>query len=326
MPKSLKKHLLSVNWSSHHRRSAELANALKVEANFIRGDSSFLPIRYFQQWRMTRRLLNSNSPDVILVMQPPPFALACAYIYARRHGKRLIGDLHTGVFMDPRWKWSTRFVLGMLRKRGLAVVPNEQLALLCRTAGVPAIVSHGYLTEFDRTPRRTLPNAVPEGTKFVLVPLAFAYDEPILEILEAARTTPEMTWVLTGRAPKAIYSSAPSNVVLTGYVSIDDYHALRAHAAVVLASTTAEDTMQSAGYEALAAGTPLVTTPTAVLVDYFRDAALYADPAAAPIAREVARAARESSVWSERMAQLRNERIMEQDAAIDSIVDWVDNH
>lgn len=315
--------LLSVSWVKHHRRSAELAAAMNVTPHFIRGSSRLLLMRYAQQWVATWRLLRATRPAAILVMQPPPFALLCASVYARRHGTRIIGDLHTGVFEDPRWKWSTHLVLRILRNRGIAVVPNSSLAERCRAAGVEAIVSHGYLQIFQPIDHRGLPQEVTDAGRFVLVPLAFAYDEPVQEILDAARATAHLTWVLTGKAPHGVRRSAPNNIIFTGFVSNESFAALRARAAVVLAATTAEDTMQSAGYEALAAGTPLVTSPTQVLLDYFEDAALYAQPRAEAIAEMVARAYDDNEHFGMRMKKLRAKRMEEQDEAIDSIVRWL---
>jgi glycosyltransferase involved in cell wall biosynthesis len=314
--------LLSINWVDHHRRSAELAGALGVRPHFIRSDSHMLPIRYWRQWMLTRRLL-AGGPGAVLVMQPPVLSLACAYLHTKRSTK-IIGDLHTGSFRDPRWKWSAPLVLAILKRRGFAVVPNENLAELCRDAGVPVVVSHGYLTAFDQEAHRVLPKNVTEDVPFVLVPLAFAYDEPIDEILEAARRTPELTWVLTGKAPKSVLASAPDNVILTGYVSTEEYSGLRATATVVLAATTAEDTMQSAGYEALAAGSPLVTTPTKVLTDYFGDAAVYATPNASSIAEQISQAFENRLSLASRMMNLRERRIAEQDEAIQLIKKWIE--
>ncbi|WP_432245008.1 glycosyltransferase [Arthrobacter sp. G.S.26] len=316
-----KEELVSISWVDHHRRSAELAGALGVIPHFIRSDSRLLPIRYLRQWIRTRRVLASR-PKAVLVMQPPVLSLACAYLHTRR-GTTLIGDLHTGTFRDPRWKWSAPIVLAVLKRRGFAVVPNESLAKLCRDAGVPVVVSHGYLTSFDHKAHSVVPKAVAPDTSFVLVPLAFAYDEPIDEILEAARRTPQLTWVLTGKAPKSVVTSAPRNVILTGYVSKEEYSGLRASASVVVAATTAEDTMQSAGYEALAAGSPLVTSPTKVLTDYFGDAALYATGKASSIAEQVSFAFENRSPLANRMAALREKRIAEQDDAILLVKQWI---
>ncbi|ACL40908.1 glycosyl transferase group 1 [Pseudarthrobacter chlorophenolicus A6] len=309
--------VLSVSWVDHHRRSAELAGALGVEPTFVRSNARFLPVRYFRQWIATWRLLATDA-DAVLVMQPPVLSLACAYLHTNRR-TTLIGDLHTGTFRDPRWKWAAPLVLAMLRKRGFAVVPNEALAELCRSSDVPVVVSHGYLTEFDFAKVSEAPTMVRDGLSFVLVPLAFAYDEPIDEILEAARITPQLTWVLTGKAPQSVAASAPKNLILTGFVSKEEYSGLRANASVVLAATTAEDTMQSAGYEALAAGTPLVTTPTKVLREYFGDAALYAAPKADSIAEQVSHAFMNLPYLANRMEGLRKMRIAEQDEAIAQI-------
>lgn len=70
--------------------------------------------------------------------------------------------------------------------------------------------------------------------------------------------------------------------------------------------------MQSAGFEALASATPLVTSPTRVLRDYFDTAALYAEPDGDDIARQVESALSARHDLQDRMGVLRAVKLDEQ--------------
>lgn len=163
------------------------------------------------------------------------------------------------------------------------IVTNESLAAKCRRFGVTTFVLD------DAVPRRvgsangrvndaSLESLRPD--EYVLVPLAYAADEPLEEILSAAARDGERTWVLTGKAPTVVREQAPTNVLFSGFVSGADYNWLVSRAGVILACTVEEDTMQRAGYEAVSWERPLVTTRTRALVDYFGDAAVFSAPTA----------------------------------------------
>ena len=70
----------------------------------------------------------------------------------------------------------------------------------------------------------------------------------------------------------------------TGYLPVAQFQSIMAHAAVVLALTTREATMQRAAYEALQFGRPLVCSDTGVLRRVLADAAVFVGNSAPAIA------------------------------------------
>jgi len=277
---------LFISWIGYHGRSDDLAKSLGARDVYITGGAGNRVARYIKQWRETTRIVRHERPEAVFVMQPPVVALWATYLSAPR-SSAIIADLHTGVFTDPKWKWAAKWILRAQRRRGDAViVTNESLAATCRNLNVTTFVLD------DAVPRRVgeakaRVDAVSleslSADDFVLVPLAYAADEPLGEILAAAAQDPDRTWVLTGKAPASIRANASRNVLFSGFVSRDDYDWLAAHAGVVLACTIEENTMQRAGYEAVSWERPLVTTRTQVLVDYFAEAAVFADPNAGSV-------------------------------------------
>ena len=309
-----------VSWCRFHGRSDGIARALGVTAWFADGGRGPVAVRDVRRWRQTRRLLAVQRPGVVIVMQPPFFALWCVLRYVRATGALLIGDLHTGVFLDPKGILARRLTLRLVRRYGFAIVTNDVLKRLAEQQHCDALVLHDVIevgAVDNSTPTHAGLAALPEAT-FVLVPLAYAYDEPVRELLAAARATPEIRWVLTGDAPERVRSAAPANVLFSGYLSHADYIRALSRAGVVVAMTTRLHTMQRAAYEALCFGRPLVAANTAVLADYYRDAAQIVQPCGADIAAGVLRAFADDRA-AERMTALRSRRIAEQKKSLDEL-------
>ncbi|MBP2390060.1 glycosyltransferase [Aeromicrobium fastidiosum] len=161
------------------------------------------------------------------------------------------------------------------------------------------------------------------GRATVLVPLTYAFDEPVEQILGAAEARPDLRWLLTGKAPEGLSAAAPDNVEFTGYLTDADYTTAQLSADVICALTTQEGTMQSAGFEALATGTPLLTSPTRVLKNYFGSAAAYSAPVPGEIVAQIDELIRNGDAWRRRMLDLRHHRIAEQQQQISSAVDSI---
>lgn len=80
--------------------------------------------------------------------------------------------------------------------------------------------------------------------------------------------------------------------------------------------------MQSAGYEAIAAGTPLVSVPTRVLRDYYGGAALYVDNSPRQIAAAARTMVTDAPVWEEKVRSRRDQLLKEQEAALIEAKEW----
>lgn len=318
-------HGVSISWVKSHRRSDEIAEVVGVAPIFVRAPSRTLVQRYLKQFRMTNAILRRENPSVVVVMQPPPLALAAVLGFARKNRSVVIGDLHSGVFFDRKWRWAHRWVLNRLKRYGGAIVPNSELKRICTDHGVTTFVSHGLVRELQHDHSTCIESVLPASADcdFVLVPLTYSRDEPVAELLAAARLTPEVTWVLTGRAPFEVRDKASNNVVFTGFVSNVEYRTLRHHASAVLALTKQPSTMQSAGYEAIATATPLVTVPHAVLRDYFGESALYSPLTPSALHNSVVRILDEKDVWGQRMSALRDEIIGTQHEPSEEIDSWI---
>ncbi|MGO2140240.1 MAG: glycosyltransferase family protein [Leucobacter sp.] len=307
-----------ISWTKQNGRTADLAPALGLEPRYVYLPSRLgLPGRYLRQVRATRRILREERPPSAALMLPPAPALL-ALVGGKRRPERLVFDLHTGFFLDPKWAWALRPSLWFMRRiGGTAIVTGSHLRQVCERAGVPAIVLHdvveGPAVAAAAGAAAAAASPVARPGAYVLCPLSYANDEPVAAILAAAALTPETEWKLTGKAPAPVVSAAPPNVRFTGFVSEAEYAALVRGALGVVALTTRAHTMQRAGYEAFGAGVPQLTSDFPELRGFYGDSALYTAPEAEQIAdgvRELA-AQREDlvaamgAVWPDRAREQR---------------------
>ncbi|MHA3683350.1 glycosyltransferase [Leucobacter sp. HY1908] len=299
-----------VSWTRSNGRTEDLAGALELSTEFLFRRSRFgLLGRYVHQARATRQAIRRAAPSSVMLMLPPAPALwALRGVLAR--DTPLVADLHTGFFLDPKWTWATRPSLSSLRRHGdIAIVTNNHLAQVCRRQGVEAVVLHDLIVE--RAPQ--------SAQHYLLCPVSYANDEPISEILKAARLTPDVEWRLTGSAPAAVRSAAPSNVSFTGFLDADEFDRSLAESAGVVALTTRPHTMQRAGYEAFNTAVPQITSDFPELRDFYRDSAVYATADAQSIAAAARELLNRRASLVERILALRPQRVAEQQAALATV-------
>ncbi len=301
-----------ISWTRQNGRTADLALALGLTPEYVYLESPLgLPGRYARQLRATRTLLRRTAPARAVLMLPPAPALL-SFLGSRRHRpERLVFDLHTGFFLDPKWAWSARPALRLMRRLGgTAIVTGDALRRECERAGVPAVVLHDAIGEAE-PPR--------EHSGFLLCPLSYANDEPVAEILAAAALTPDIEWRLTGRAPEPVVAAAPPNVTFTGFVSDVEYSELVRASLAVVALTTRARTMQRAGYEAFSAGVPHITSDFPELREFYAESGVFAVPAAHAIVAAVRDLAERRAALVAALVRVRAIRIGEQRRDLDAV-------
>lgn len=249
---------LFVSWIRHHGRSEDLATALGAECAFAAvgrlTDRRTVVFRHGWQALQTLRLLASRRPRVLVVMAPPALLVLLGLLWSRLTGARLVVDAHSKAAVGGTWsaRLAAHADLVLVTLPDLAQGFPRALALHDAPGGAVDAPMHDE----------------------VVFPASWYDDEPLDEVLAAARALPAVRFALTGRAPAGL--DVPSNVRLTGFLVRPEFLALVAGAPLVMALTTREHTMQQAAYEAIAAGRPVVASDTAALRSYLGDAAVYA--------------------------------------------------
>lgn len=305
-----------ISWTKENGRSKDLADALGAQLLTIYPQGNLL-LRYAKSSIQSYCVLRSLQAQTVAFLMLPPMPLALvAAVARRRNAANNIFDLHTGFFHDPKWRWLTKVTLRTMRG-SIAIVTNENLAVICKEAGVKSVLLHDVLKRPGlKYPRR--------GSDIVC-PVSYSNDEPIGAILDAAGALPHTQWVLTGRAPDAVVKNAPDNIKFTGFVSDEEYNRLIGEAGVVVALTNRKDTMQRAGYEAILHGVPVVTSDFDVLCNFFEEAALYVTVGESNLTEQVVAALEKGDVLVQQGKRVLERRFHEQRDALAKIQELVLN-
>jgi glycosyltransferase involved in cell wall biosynthesis len=283
--------LAMVSWIRFHPRSRDLAEALGAQAVYMpwawHGRSLARTLLGWlrsglRTWRIVRSLPTGS---VVVAMAPPVFCPLVTLAAARGRGVHLVIDLHSGALNDVRWRWMFGVMRWAIRRAEAVIVTNPDLLEGQDTGATPVLVIHDpfWLGGRPEAGRDPMP-----GRPYALFPASGASDEPIDALARAAALlTGQVEVVLTGDRPPG--GDRP-RMRLTGFLPIGEFQSMMAHAAVVLALTTREATMQRAAYEGLQFGRPLVCSDTGVLRRVLADAAVFVDNTAPAIAAGISEA------------------------------------
>ncbi len=298
-----------IAWIGYHRRTELLARHLDARLHFIRfgrQDKPLqAPIRYLVQAVRTWQVLLRERPDVVLVQNPPIFCALVAYLYARWHNAGYAIDSHSGAFLSPRWRWSLG-VHRFLSRRALAtIVHNDSQAEIVEKWKCPYCVI------------AFTPGDYPAGVPFpatgqfrVGVISAFAGDEPLDVMLQAAAQLRDATFYVTGdsrSARKDLLERKPANCVLTGYLPYEQYVGLLRGMDAIMDLTLRDHTLLMGAFEAVSLGVPLITSNWPILHDYFHLGTVHVANTVPSVCEGVRHVRRDQAVLRREMLVLRDE-------------------
>lgn len=302
--------VLAIVWSPHEARTAAYADWLDAElhnVHFLREKRPWLaPIKYVMQWAATWWLLARKRPRVVYVTNSPPVAGLCVLGYSALTPTRFVLDTHPPGLYNRRWAWSRPIQRFTARRASMNVIDQERFAELFRSWGVPVLV-------LENPPKRSLPQRGvepdPERPTVTYVG-TFGADEPIDELLAAARSLPEVRFNVLGDtalARRSWIDQAPTNVAFTGYLLREQYweRIYEAHAVIVL--TTHRYSLLGGAQDGLFADTPLILSDQPTLREYFTAGAIFTPNTGEGIAEAVRTSVAEQSRLREEIRALRQQ-------------------
>lgn len=264
-------HTLAITWEQH-RRTRELCSWMGLPLHEVTFNATRLK-RYARLGKQTLRLLSERKPKVVYV-QNPSLILATLVIAARPFLGRykVVMDAHNEAvapFTHAYWP-VTSLTRHVLRAADVTIVTNAALAdQVRRIGGNPHVLP-------DRLPTPPFaPTSPPrlDGPLRVMVVATYAADEPIAEIIEAARTLGDQYQLsITGREtklPAEQRARLPANVRQTGFLSEEAYWELMRDSHIVLDLTLKPNCLVCGAYESLALLRPMVLTGNPATVDLF---------------------------------------------------------
>jgi glycosyltransferase involved in cell wall biosynthesis len=257
----------AVAWTVRTERAVELADALGGAGVCfghagMRGRAS-APLRYVVNTLRTIAWLAWHRPRTLIVQNPPIVLVLLGYAYVRLARGQLVLDSHPVAFgrkNDRIWRLFAPIHRAIARRAALVFVTVEELAGEVRQWGGRPVVLH-------EAPPPSLEAATPrpreDGRPVAFFVCVFDKDEPVDEVIAAARACPGVTFQVTGALEKAgawLGDDLPPNVELVGFLEPDEYASALAGADVVLALTTESTSVVRAGYEAVYARRPLIVS------------------------------------------------------------------
>ena len=250
----------------------------------------FVPLRYALDALRTAAYLILRRPRAVIVMHPPIVPSVLVWAYHATTGAPFVLDSHNSAFGFEGDTLSRR-TLGLhawlARRARCVLVTGDELASVVEGWGGHALPVHEAPPQWSVPPARPLP-----ARPCVLVPGRMASDDPVSEVLTAARLLAEADVVVTGdrhRAPAGSLDGPPPNLSLPGFLPSERYVEAIAAADVVVSLSLDHFSVMRTAYEAVYAGRPLVISDWPALAEVFPHAVRVANTA-----DEIARGVREA--------------------------------
>ena len=311
-----------ISWAPYCSRSDHIARELGGSSHMVYlsrfgSHPATVAFKYAGQLMQTLKLLRAERPQAVFVMSPPVFAVLAVAIYCRWAGIPYVVDSHTAAFLHPRWRHLQWLQSALSRRAATTIVTNEHLASRIEGGGGHATIVTDVPVTYERLTEFPI-----AGRFSVGVVCSFNDDEPVDQVIEAARQLPEVSFLMTGdsrRLRQDLAERLPVNVKLTGFMSTSQYGGLLTRADVVMALTTRNHTMLRGAYEAIYQGTPVIISDWPLLRETFGTGAIHVDNSARGIVAAVqqmqqnpekfradARLLRERklAIWNDRQAAL----------------------
>lgn len=270
-----------ISWANFQRRNISIAPYFGAECVFLGKERSRnIVLHYLVMFFSTVRFLFVSKPDVIWVQVPPLPALSAVIFYKLISFRTIfiIADCHNSML---RPKWSTLpTAIWHLNQCDLVLVHNSEQIPVISEMGVtvkslvledsPAVMDAEFVRKAEALPR-------------FIFPASFAEDEPIAELMAAAKTMPDCDFFITGNVARAHgrhdLSDAPGNVYFTGFLSLAEFESLFKSSDVVIGLTRFEGIQLSVCNEAVGAGKPMVLSDTLILRKLFSRGAVFVNSA-----------------------------------------------
>lgn len=258
-------------------------NQIRNKSMSARLGADFFPIvhncsrikRYIISSYRTITLLRKNANGYVFVQNPSIVLSFLSVLLKPIFRYTLVVDAHnSGVFPAEKLQGLANYIN---KKADYVIVTNEGLASFIKSIGGNPLVLPDPLPDIAVDSRK---KSVWEkiASPSVLTICSWASDEPYCEVILAAKSVPEVTFYITGNSKgreKECDFELPNNIVLTGFVSENDYHHLLINSDIILDLTTRDDCLVCGAYEAVSVSKPVILSDTNALRSYFGGVAVF---------------------------------------------------
>lgn len=237
-------------------------------------------LRYIILTARTVSVIREEGPD-ILICQNPSIVLSFLALILRPLFKfRLVVDAHNaGVYPLEGTSLILQRIAKLIVKRAdLVIVTNHPLKRICESWGGQVISVPDPVPDLGFNCQNA---SSAEYNTIFFNPITFLFicswsdDEPVKEVIEAAKNCPAVNLRITGKYPAHFLDGLPSNVELLGFLPRSAYLSELRMCEAVLVLTRRENCLNCGAYEAVSAGKPGILSNTKVIREYFDRGFLY---------------------------------------------------
>lgn len=261
-----------IAWASFQRRQVSMVPHCGFVPVFLPVHRPVNRIRkgwaYLRNAVATINILRRRVPDVVWMQLPqvPLMWVTLLYRFFARRKPILIADCHNAMFRAP---WSkVPMGVGLLARCDIVIVHTDEMRNTAIALQVPAdklLVVGDPPADISATATPAL--AIPRP--WIVFPASFSEDEPIAEVIEAARLVPDISVLITGdyiNLDKSnLHARAPRNVFFLGFLNRVDFDNLIKHCDAVMAFTRLEGLQMSVCGEAVGCNKPMLISDTQAL-------------------------------------------------------------
>lgn len=295
----------------HQRRSIVLSEEFKCDFHELLTKHKGLR-RYVNLCSKTLRILLREKTQCLFVQNPSMILTSLAALYKIFFPRTvLVVDRHSNFFAvsesilgNMGHRAMSKFTLSMA---DITIVTNDHLKNLVERDRGRALVLQDKIPMLVKKKDLKL-----QGKHNVLFICSFDQDEPYAEVLEAAKLISPDTFIyVTGNYNKIrsneVFAELPSNVVLLGYVSDQDYIDYMFAVDIVVVLTNWEHTLLCGAYEAVCAEKPLILSDKEDLLTYFNRGVVKTKNIATDIATAIQCAIKEEQELKKEIKNLKAE-------------------
>jgi len=270
-----------------------------------------------------------NKPSIVFIQLPPTPVLYIVSAYCKLTNCKLVADCHNAMIYSKWLSWP--FAKPLLRKATALLVHNEDVEQYAKKFKLQAITLRDPLPDLTNEVDRDLRTRYSfMQSNYVIAPWCFAPDEPIIELIQAAESMPQVYFVMTWfseKLPLRTRKTLPPNLVLTGYLNDKDFNTLFSQATAALVLTTREGTQPSGASEAIALGVPLIVSDLKTTRKLYENMPIYIDNTANGIRDGVQKAldeqhARKASIMA--FKEIFDSRLEKEIVDVKSLLDLAD--
>jgi hypothetical protein len=251
---------LFIAWKAYQRRVDSFKETLNIRPVYIHfkweeKTKVHKTFSYVFKTCKTFWLLVREKPTLFYIQAPPTFLIYVAYMYSLMTGAKYVVDAHNAMIYGSFW-CKMPFVKYALARSKVVIVHNEFVAEIADKWGVP------YTILMDRPPdinrmHLTTPQVLRKKPKgpIVVIPCSYDRDEPLEEMRKATLMLPEVNFFVTWfreKISKGYLHTFRENTTFTGFLPLEEFDSLLAHADAILVLTTQIGTQPSGASEALA--------------------------------------------------------------------------